>query len=769
MITMQSSLFRPLLLAGAALGAYAAPALAADAPAAEVAAPTDIVVTARYRSEPLQHVPIAISAVTGATLSAQALHNLQDLSATVPALDFRNGSSNKDRTVFIRGIGTISTSPGVEPSVSTVVDGVVLARPGQATLDVGEVERIEVLQGPQGTLFGKNASAGVINVVTAAPSARFHAYGEGYATTDSEYRIKAGLTGTVAKDLTARIDGLYTHYDGNVINLPTGDKVNGFERYGARGKLQWTPAANLKITAAGDYLQSHDTVPNGVFISASQTAFPTNVTTTNAALASYLAGLGVHLGRDNRTASSSFDSDVRDKNYGAALTGELSLANGATVTSISAWRGWRNHQHQDYDQVAALTSSLYTGEDHGELAAHQFSQELRLTSAKGHLIDYVLGAYYFYAQDDEVYRRDVTKLIGGAATPYEGIAHYGTRGNNYALFGEANINFTSRFRGIAGYRSSWDKLDYYHLRTSSNDPGNTGLPADDVTAIRAFHQSSGSTTARGDTARLGLQFDFARANQAYFTWSRGYKGPAYDVYFNMRSQYVNGVAYPLDEIRLAPETSSSFELGAKGSALNHGITYGVALFSTVFNNYQANYNDTVGGAQVTRLINAGRVGTRGVQVDLGLHPTAGLSAQTSVLLNDAKVLNFNCPTGAPASCLINGQPLPFAPRLKLSENVAWRFAVAAAADLELQSDVEVKSKTQYQLTETPNSIQSGYAIWNASVALIGHDGWQVRALVKNITNTHYSDYLGNGNLAGTVRFVPRDDDRYAGFLVRKDF
>jgi iron complex outermembrane receptor protein len=772
MMTNNTTLsLRALLLLGAAFGpavAYADQPTDQPVSAAASAAGQDngeIVVTARFRNESVRSVPIAITAVTGATLDEHAIHNLQDLSATVPTIDFRNGASNKDRTVFIRGIGTISTSPGVEPSVSTVLDGVVLSRPGQATVDVGEIERIEVLRGPQGTLFGKNASAGVINIVTAAPSEQFHAYGEATATTDQEYRAKAGVTGALAPNLTARIDGLYTHYNGNVTNEPTGNKVNGFERYGARGKLQFTPTANLKLTLSGDYLQSHDTVPTGVFTSTTQSAFPTRAVTNNTALASYFSGLGLGLGPDNRIATSNFDSDVHDKNYGTSLTGELKLDSGYSITSITAWRGWKNHQDQDYDQIATLTPALYQGVDHGDLSAHQVSQELRLTSPKGHLFDYVLGAYYLRAVDDERYQRDITKLNGSVITPYDGVANYGTRGNNYALFGEANINFTDKLRAIAGYRSSWDKLSYYHQRISSNDPGNTGAAALDVTGIRAYHASNGSTSTRGDTARAGLQYDFAPANQVYFTWSRGYKGPAYDAYFNMRS--LNG--QPLDEIALAPETSNSFEVGAKGATLDHKLTYALAVYSTTFNNYQANYNDIVDGAQVTRLINAGRVGTKGVELDIGLHPVHGLSFDTSVAYDDAKVQQFNCPVGAPSSCLINGQPLPFAPRWKLYQNIAYRFAVVPGADLELQTDVELKSATQYQLTETPSTIQPAYAIWNASVAIIGKEGWQLRAYVKNLTNTHYSDYLSNGTIGGTVRFVPRDDDRYAGFVVRKDF
>ncbi len=165
---------------GAGIFALGSAVLSAEAaePAAEGTASSgqleEIVVTATRREARLQEVPIAVSVLSGAQADLHALNDAQDLVAAIPALNFRTGASNKDRDIFVRGIGTVTTSPGVEPSVSTVIDGVVFARPGQATLDLLDIDHIEVLRGPQGTLFvGKNATAGVINVVSTDPTADF--------------------------------------------------------------------------------------------------------------------------------------------------------------------------------------------------------------------------------------------------------------------------------------------------------------------------------------------------------------------------------------------------------------------------------------------------------------------------------------------------------------------------------------------------------------------------------------------------------------------
>lgn len=755
-----------ILLPGAAFAQEQAPAATPDY--------SEIVVTARFRNESVQSVPIAITAVSGDSMTSRALRNIQDLSSTIPSVDFRGGSSSKDRTIFIRGIGTITTSPGVEPSVSTVLDGVVLTRPGQSTLDLGEVERVEVLRGPQGTLFGKNASAGVINIVTRDPTDDFHAYGEVGATTDEEYRVKAGVSGPlVPGKIDALIDGLYTNFAGNARNLFTGNKVNGFERYGARAKVLFKPTDSMRFTLAGDYLHSHDDLPTSIYLRTSQIAYPSGAVSNSAPLAAALASEGVTPGPGNTDTSTNFDTDDRDKNFGVSLTAEVE-AGGYKVTSITAWRKWLNHQHQDYDSISDLSATFPQGEDFGDVDTRQFSQELRFTSPKGKFIDFVIGAYYLHADTDERYERDLTQLVGTAQTRTVGVAHYGITNDNYALFGEANINFTPHFRGIAGYRSTWDDLSFYHTRTSTADPNNTGSTALDKPGVRAYHNARGDTYNRGDSYRAGLQLDLGEHNQTYFTYSRGYKGPAYNVYFNMRSQFIAATNsfVPLDEIPLKPETSDSFEGGIKGSLANRLISYSLAIFTTKFHNYQANFNDVVGNppAQVSRLINAGTARSRGVELDATVRPIEGLTLDFSGAYTDAKVIHFNCPAGAPTSCNIDGQPLPYAPKWKLYGNAAYRIPLNGDLGLELQSDVSWRSDTQFSLAETPGTIQPGYAIWNASVALLGEqNGWQVRAYVKNITDHHYATFLANGTFAGIVRYVPRDDSRFFGLLARKDF
>ncbi len=736
----------------AAEPAWAAAAAAAVGQPSADATPDngEIVVSARLRKESLNTVPVSVAALDGGKLAAHGQNDLQSITSSIPSVDFRTGASNKDRDVFIRGVGTITTSPGVDPSVSTVVDGVVLARPGQATLDLMDIDRIEVLRGPQGTLFGKNASAGVINVVTKAPTNTQTEELEASYFEGNEYRFRGTASGPIIADkLLYSISGLYANYDGNVRNITTGDKVNGYKRRGVRGKLEAKPTHNLTLTLGADYVYTKDTVPTGVFTSASRTAYPTGAVSTNAAIANELTAEGITPSSDNRTVAQTFDSDVRDKNYGISLQADLELDNGYSLTSITAYRRWRNYQHQDYDELARPVSGLVQGEDFGQVHEHQFSQEVRIASPKGHLIDYVVGAYYMHVVNNEVYQRNVVSATPGVASG-TGIAPYGTVSDNMALFGEANINLTKRARIIAGYRSIWDDLDYYHSRTATVA----------TTGIVGPHSSRGSTDPHGNAFRVGAQYDIARDATAYFTFSRGYKGPAYNVYFNMQAR---------DEGALKPETSDAYEIGLKGSAFDHRLQGSIAGFITKFDNYQANVLDSYQGALVSRLINAGKVSSKGVEGDFSARPIDPLNLSFSFARTDAKIDRFNCPVGAAASCDIDGQPLPFAPKWKLHGDAAYTVPLSDAFKLELDTDYSWQSKTQYQLTETPDTIQPAYGIWNASIALIAKDGWQLRGLVKNITNKHYSSYLSGGTLGGLVRFVPRDDDRYFGVIASAKF
>jgi iron complex outermembrane receptor protein len=642
----------------------------------------------------------------------------------------------------------------VEPSVSTVVDGVVLARSGQATLDLVDLLQVEVLRGPQGTLFGKNASAGVVNITTQQPKPDFHAWAEAdyFGSGGNEYRLSGGVTGTIAPNVTADFSVLADGFDGNVHNNYDDKTLNGYQRDGFRSKIRFEPSDDLDVTLAFDYLKSLDTVPNGVFEATSRTAFPTDITTLNPTLAKTLGAQGIVASPGNTTISNNVDSNADDDNGGVSLTVNKMLGD-MTLTSVTAWRIWHNVQTQDYDQLSAPPDAYPQIKDRGDLLFNQVSQEVRLASPKGGLIDYQIGAYYMLAVDNESYARNLALAKTPDLVSTRGLAQYGTDGNDLAVFGEANVNFTDNFRAILGLRLVHDDLSYAFGRLSSSEKA--------VLGISPSFSSEGETGILGYTDRLGLQYDLTPDINAYFTYSRGYKGPAYNVFFNMSALTTNV---------LKPETSDAFEAGLKSSLLGNRLIANFDVFKQSFDDYQANFASEVDGGITTRLINAGEVSTRGVEGDLTARPVRNVDLGVNFAYTDARVDEFACPPGATTTCNINGEPLPFSPRWKLASFAHYTVPVTDAYDLSARTDFDWQSSTQYQLTETPDTVQKAYGIWNASVTLANTpDAWRVTGLIKNILDTHYSEYLVYGDLGGVVRYVPRDNSRYFGIELRKDF
>ncbi len=702
-----------------------------------------VTVSATRRSASLQSVPVAVSVIDGEQLAQANRNSIDTIIQEVPSATFRQQGGNKDSTIFVRGIGTISTSPGVEPTVSTVVDGVVFARPGQATLDLLDIDRIEILRGPQGTLFGKNASSGVLNVIGRKPGEQASGYVDASWYEGNEKRVRAGFSGAIAPGVVrGSLTALYADYDGNVDNIHAGGKLsgnlNGYDRKGARARVDITPNKEVDITLIADYLRSN--------ASPSLTAYKSTSAPFSAAIAPVVASA------ENRQVVTDIPSDIRDTNKGLSAQVDWRLG-GHTLTSITAVRDWDNAQ---YTSTSAIGNAAETGRitaaypatrDIGTVDFRQVSQEVRLASPKDRFVDYVVGAYYLHGKDRETYQRLVTTNVFNA-----GRADYGVKNDSYSLFGESTINFAADWRAIAGARWTKDELSYDHVRTSTSTAAFPG--------VQPAVQNSGSTSEDGYSGRLGLQYDVSSSVNSYATYSRGYKGPAYNVFFNMLAR---------DTLALKPETSDSFELGLKTSAFDRRLTANLAVFHTSYDNYQANFYDTVGGTVITRLINAGKVSTRGVELDVSARPTRQFTLSGALAYTDAKIDNFNCPPAATASCNLNGQPLPFSPKWKAFTRANYALTLQNGLIADFSADYAYQSKTQFDLFQSPDAIQGAYGIVNASIALSSPvGGWRIALVGKNLANKSYATNLVTST-GYVTRTVPRDDERYVGLTARKEF
>ena len=388
---MSSALALTAVIGSPALAQEAEVAVEQAAPAA-AADSGEIIVTAQKRAERLLDVPLAVTAVTGDTLADRQINDTNSLVQAVPSLTFQQGANPTNTSFRIRGIGTSLFGQGTESSVSTVVDGVVAVRQAQSFSDLADIERVEVLRGPQGTLFGKNASAGVISVTTARPSREFTASGELTVAEHDEYRVRGTVSGPLSDTLRARITGYYNDVRGITRNVGRNRWVNGTQGFGIRGKLEWDATENLNFLLSAEYRETN-----------SDCCASTLIRIDNPVLRS-VVGPAVVPSRTNRVINEDTDTYANTEAQTYSLQADWDLGP-ATVTSITALQKYHLDVNQPIDRINAPAplflgaAAAYTwwNQNHGVADIEGFSQELRIANNGGGDFNYVAGVFYMHS------------------------------------------------------------------------------------------------------------------------------------------------------------------------------------------------------------------------------------------------------------------------------------------------------------------------------------------------------------------------------------
>ena len=360
----------------------------------------DIIVTATRRSEALSDIPLAVSAVTAASLQNSGASDIRALNQLSPSLLVSSTSSEAGAGgARIRGIGTVGDNPGLESSVATFIDGVYRNRAGVGLTELGAIDRIEVLRGPQGTLFGRNASAGLISVITAKPSFNFGAEGEASYGNYDYFRVAGGVTGPITEQLAARLDGVYLKRDGYLRDAVSNRTINGRDRYLVRGQLLFQPNDDFSIRLIGDYSDRKEECCGAAYLPAQNLTRAADGTLVSSP--SSIAGIIRALGgivSDNTfarttalTPGAGYQGNVRD----AGISGEINYKLGnATLTSITAYRDWRlvRGQDADFNNIDILKRLADGG---ATQSFKTFTQELRLQgTAFDEKLDWLVGGYF---------------------------------------------------------------------------------------------------------------------------------------------------------------------------------------------------------------------------------------------------------------------------------------------------------------------------------------------------------------------------------------
>jgi iron complex outermembrane receptor protein len=494
----------------------------------------EIVVTAQKRSENLQNVPIAITALSSKQLAVAQISNTSDLKAVTPGLAFNTalGGFGQPR---IRGIGTTTTGPGIENPVATYVDGVYIGSAAGTLFSLNDVEQVAVLKGPQGTLFGRNATGGLIQVSTRAPSQTPTAdasitYGN-YDTVNSSAYVSGGLTDTLA----ASVAGIYENQqDGYGKNLYNGKDVQKHRDYAGRGKLQWKPDSDTKFTLSGDYsyLQGADPAIR-----------PINGTL-----------LGVPSPGGERDIDQNIQPYLKTKTWGVSLTGQHDFA-GVQLLSITAYRDSFLHAIIDGDQTpVSLVGVDQTQKD------RQFSQEVQLLSTSPGPFKWVVGAYYFWSQGRyDPLQTTITQPFGTIVATIDSKQTL----NSYAAFAQGTYDFGASTHLTVGLRYT---IDDRAIDASSDTVTPFGPDLESTAASKSFKKL---------TWRLSLDHRFSPNLLGYISYNRGFKSGSF-------------VPQEIPAETLKPETLDAFEAGLKSDLFDHRVRLNVAAYYYDYKNIQIN-------------------------------------------------------------------------------------------------------------------------------------------------------------------------------------
>jgi iron complex outermembrane recepter protein len=736
-----------LAAADGSAAAAAAPASSSDNGAdAEALALSgaEVVVTARHQVERAQDVPVALSVLSGSGLERTGAYTIADLQQQTPSLTAYN-SNPRNSSVAIRGIGVSSASDGLDTSVGVYVDNVYLGRPGMALADLVDVDRVEVLRGPQGTLFGRNSSAGVINITTRAPSFDFGLYAEASGGNYNYNQERLAITGPVIDGLLAfRVTGFNTHRDGVIPNIKTGAPANSIGRSGGRAQLLATPAPNLKVRLIADYSQEDDSC----CVSSTKLVLPASLSPTIARTLQTLAALG-YVPTPARYARTNAPQQMRTHQWGTSLQADWDLGF-ATATSITAYRHWYFNPLQDSDSTPLDVIQVNVATTRYK----QFSQELRLASAPGRF-NWQAGAYYFHQRLQDHYILNQFGYDASAFyTTYARLANpnapaitiapgsqylddVDTHTNSLAFFGQANFEITPRLIATGGIRYTHDK------RVGVSDTSTAGTP-NPATSL-PFHYNV--SVRNNNVSWLGsLSWKPTDNLLAYVSYSTGYKGAG----LNLNAAVSAGTP-----LILAPEKVHAWEVGLKQQLFDHRLALNVDVYRTTLSGLQANIVPSNGNRSY--LANVGDVIAKGVEADATWKVSPVLTLTANGAYNSAKYSSYTngpCPVGTTGVCDLTGKRLFQSPKWTANAIADVHFETAGGAKPYAIGRYAYRSNMFGTADDGPYSVIPGYGIAEFRIgALFAQGKYDLSAWVENAFDKKYYQNLSTNSIVGASPFA----------------
>ena len=770
-----------------------------------------IVVTARRRAETAQDVPLAISVVGGEHIDSTGSFNVGRLQQLTPTLQFYS-SNPRNTAVNIRGLGVPFglTNDGIEQGVGIYIDDVYNARVASATFDFLDVKQIEVLRGPQGTLYGKNTTAGAINITTNQPTFDFEGKAEVSVGNLNYVQAKAAVSGPITDTLAARLAVSSTSRRGTIYNVTSNQWIQSQDNLGLRGQLLFKPSEALSITLAGDYSEQDAVCCGSVYV---------RTGTTQRSASRQFAALAAAQGYSVPSANpfdrlSDLDSTLQAGNKigGASIKVKWDVGPG-TLTSVTAWRFWDWQPQNDRD----FTGLPIVSKSQNPSQQDQYTQELRYNYS-GDRFDFVVGAFGFYQRIDT----QGTEAHGSASTKWNlaptnalynsnvlnGLTALNTqylKNTSVALYGQGSWKVTPEFTIQPGLRLNYDKKDGFYQRRVFNAAGTEILIDGTTNAVKTAQLAIFTPQEISPQfSDWNFSYDFTASYKAapgvlvYATYAKTFKSGG----INQNGVPTDTSNNPiLAAATVKPESVQHYEAGIKTEFWDRRAIFNLSAFRTDIKDYQANVNNGQFGVLRGYLANAEAVRSQGIEADFSVRPSDRFNAYVNGAYTDATYRKFvDAPTPpelsggssssatvscvnnpnlgvagtavSPASCDISGQRLPGVSK--------WSFSFGFEANapvnfLSREGQVyfgyDGSYRSDFSSNPTPSIYTNidGYSLSNFRAGFRTESGFDIYGWVRNAFDQNYFEqlFVGPGN-TGLIAGLP-GDPRTWGFTVRSSF
>lgn len=724
--------------AGVVLLAAAGQAWAADPDANQI---EEVVVTAQHRSENLQEVPITIQAFSGEALQDLGVKSTADLGQFTPNVSIITPSGAGNQPVItIRGIGLNDYNTNNAGPNGVYIDEFYISAPTAQSFNIFDLERVEVLKGPQGTLYGRNTSGGAINLVTAKPTDQLSATARVEYSSWNTFNIEGAVGGPISETLSGRFAAVVNESDGYFHNTFTGTRENGANNFAARGQLLWKPSDDLKVlfSLRGGYVDNRPNQYRHLGTLDPATGEICSVQQVYAGSCVDLFGKGTPTGFYDGAFNRREHNRITD--LASALRVDYALPNGWDFVSITG--GNYNEKKFPEDTDASPDRNL---EIDFSAQSNEITQEFRLSHSTDRY-NWVVGAYYLHEalkQHQPLYvLHDFDKFFGpgagdGVASITETINHQTTKSG--AAFGQVEYNVTEQLKLIAGARVTSEKKSFRSIGFDRFQEG--GMDHFGV-AVNVNNLRTSLSDSKVNW-RVGANYKFTPDVMVFASVSTGYKSGG----FNGGFLSTDPVARARQLQPVKPETVTAYELGLKSEFLDRRLVFNAAVFYNDYKDQQIFVlvpSTEPGQGPVNVLDNAEKVRTYGFEADLTARPTDELTLSVQLGLLNAELVKFVA-VRDPAQPDFSGNRVPLAPKVTATLLADWKHPVGDGV-LNVQASASYKSHQFFDNSNDRYITQDAYWLANARVAYALQDGrWEVAAFARNLTDKQY--FVANFNLS----------------------